>query len=161
VGCGALRGGVHFIDYLDPGHYLGLDQHRELIDRGISEEAGEALIRAKAPEFVVSSEFELDRFSRVPDVAIAQSLFTHLTADDCSTCLDRLRRYVPSGCRFYATFFEAAEPVDNPAVSGSRIMFHYTRAELEALARAHGWHPQYLGKWNHPRDQMMIRFVAA
>jgi hypothetical protein len=31
IGCGALRGGVHFITYLEPGHYLGLDKEKTLI----------------------------------------------------------------------------------------------------------------------------------
>ena len=25
IGCGALRGGVHFVRHLDPGHYFGMD----------------------------------------------------------------------------------------------------------------------------------------
>jgi hypothetical protein len=161
IGCGNLRAGVHLIRYLEPGHYLGLDQHRELIDRGITQELGEALAGGKIPEFVVSSDFEFEQFSRVPHAAIAQSLFTHLTADDISLCLNRLRSFVGDGCRLYATFFEAREPVDNPPLSGSRIMFHHTRAELEELGRANDWEPRYLGAWNHPRGQMMMRFDAA
>lgn len=34
VGCGSLRGGVHFIRYLEPGHYFGVDESRELLDAG-------------------------------------------------------------------------------------------------------------------------------
>src|SRR5262245_17052197 len=34
VGCGALRGGVHFIRYLKPGHYFGLDLNASLIKAG-------------------------------------------------------------------------------------------------------------------------------
>ena len=28
IGCGALRGGLHFVRYLDRGHYYGLDLNR-------------------------------------------------------------------------------------------------------------------------------------
>jgi hypothetical protein len=34
VGCGSLRGGSKFIRYLDPGRYLGIDKHIELIIYG-------------------------------------------------------------------------------------------------------------------------------
>ena len=34
VACGSLRGGVHFIKYLDAGNYLGIDKERALVRRG-------------------------------------------------------------------------------------------------------------------------------
>ena len=159
IGCGALRGGVHFIDYLDRGHYLGIDQHQTLIDRGIADELGQERFRDKRPEFVVSSDFEFERFSRVPDYAIAQSLFTHLTEIDIATCLGRLRDFAEPGCRLLATFFEAPRPVAAPR-SGSRVIVRHTREALETVGRERGWRPEYVGDWNHPRDQKMMRFVA-
>src|SRR3954468_23923578 len=32
VGCGAMRGGVHFAAYLDPGHYFGIDVNDRLLE---------------------------------------------------------------------------------------------------------------------------------
>ena len=43
IACGSLRGGVHFIRYLEPGHYLGLDREPKLIELGVQEELGEAV----------------------------------------------------------------------------------------------------------------------
>src|SRR3990167_1367555 len=37
VGCGSLRGGLHFIRYLAPGHYVGLDRDAELLAAGRAE----------------------------------------------------------------------------------------------------------------------------
>lgn len=34
LGCGALRGGLHFIRYLDAGHYYGIDINASLIEAG-------------------------------------------------------------------------------------------------------------------------------
>ena len=34
IGCGALRGGVHFVRYLEDGNYAGLDVNRSLIAAG-------------------------------------------------------------------------------------------------------------------------------
>lgn len=36
MGCGTLRGGLHFIRYLEPGHYWGVDKGRDLLGRGWS-----------------------------------------------------------------------------------------------------------------------------
>lgn len=40
VACGSLRGGVRFIRYLEPGHYLGIDKYIELIIYGVGAELG-------------------------------------------------------------------------------------------------------------------------
>src|ERR1035438_2924105 len=47
VGCGALRGGSHFIRYLDPGCYHGIDKHIELIIYGVGAEIGVEVFREK------------------------------------------------------------------------------------------------------------------
>ena len=32
VGCGPLRGGIKFINYLEPGNYYGVDKRADVID---------------------------------------------------------------------------------------------------------------------------------
>jgi hypothetical protein len=155
IGCGSLRGGVHFIRYLDPGNYLGIDKHASLIVAGLAELGADA---GRNPEFVVSDSFEFGRFSKVPDYALAQSLFTHLTKRDIVHCLRRLNRFAPN-CRLYATFFEGSS-ADNPDVSHSRLCFRYPRAQMERLAERAGWEVSYIGEWGHPRGQRMLMFSS-
>src|SRR4051812_28089921 len=38
VGCGSLRGGIHFIDYLEPHHYFGIDSNQSLVQAGLTVE---------------------------------------------------------------------------------------------------------------------------
>jgi hypothetical protein len=159
VACGALRGGVHFIRHLEPGHYLGIDKEQSLIDAGVELELGAELLAAKAPELVVSDRFDFSGFSKCPDMSIAQSLFTHLALDDVELCLRNLRAFVAPGHLFFATFSEG-EPERNPDASHSRKIFRYSRGQLEALGHENGWRPTYIGSWNHPRDQKMMRFEA-
>lgn len=49
-GCGSLRVGHHFIQYLDPKSYIGLDIWKELIDMGVSM-MDPAIISEKRPWF--------------------------------------------------------------------------------------------------------------
>jgi len=158
VACGSLRGGRHFICYLEPGHCLGIDKSEELVRSGLEEEVGEQLVAERAPEIVISDRFEFSRLSKRPDFALAQSLFTHLTVSDIRRCLSNLRRFADD-CRFYATFFEVAEPVENEHRSHSRLMFYYTAEEMARMGAEAGWEAQYIGDWNHPRDQKMILYV--
>lgn len=158
IGCGALRGGRFFIPYLDEGHYLGIDSQRELIEAGLRHELDTRTAGAKRPEFLVDRHFAFERFSKRPDYAIAQSLFTHLTAESIGLCLRSLRRVAPDHLRLYATFAEARTPGSNPAKDHPHEMFAYTREQMEHLGEEHGWRTAYLGDWRHPRGQKMLEF---
>jgi hypothetical protein len=160
IGCGALRGGVHFISYLDAGNYLALEKEPTLVEIGLRRELPASVRAEKRPEIVVSDSFEFERLSKRPDYALAQSLFTHLVADDIARCLAKLAGRRAPGCRFFATFFEADEQVENPTSSHSRKVFCYTRAEILALGHDNGWSSAYIGDWGHPRGQVMVEYTS-
>jgi SAM-dependent methyltransferase len=155
IACGSLRGGVHFIRYLEPGHYLGVDKERRLIDRGVKQELGEAVAAEKHPEFVVSDSFEFARFSRTPDMSLAQSLFSHLAPEDARLCLRRLADFVEPGHQAYVTFNEG-DSSRNAARSHVHGTFQYSREEMADFGQ--GWEAEYLGDWGHPRRQKMMRY---
>jgi ubiquinone/menaquinone biosynthesis C-methylase UbiE len=158
VACGSLRGGVRFIPYLQPRCYLGIDMQQRLIDIGIEKELGRKLHALKHPEFVTSDRFEFDRFSTQPDFAIAQSLFSHLTAPDISLCLKNLRAVAKPGTKFYASFFETEQPHKNATTSDPRGKFLYTRHQMAEFGAQCGWNSRYIGAWGHPRDQRMFEY---
>jgi hypothetical protein len=159
IACGSLRGGVHFIRYLDKGNYLGLDKEEVLIAKGIEEELGPGIYREKMPEFVISSDFEFHKFSKRPHFSLAQSLFTHLTAQDIRACFIRLRAFVDGDHQLFATFSEG-NPRGNRSASHSHAGFKYARAEMEAFGSQTGWTPTYVGSWGHPRGQVMVWYQA-
>lgn len=161
VACGSLRGGMKFIDYLEPAHYLGIDKHIELIIYGVAKELGVEQFQRKRPKFAISDSFEFSKFGAAPDFGIAQSLFSHLTENDIALCLTNLRHVAASGCRFFATFHRAEKEISNPASSHSHGYFAYTREQMEALGRRAGWQPNYIGDWSHPRGQHMIEYKNA
>ncbi len=158
VACGSLRGGVHFIRYLDPGCYTGVDKHIELIIYGVAQELGLDGYRAKQPRFLVADDFAFSRTEGGFEFGIAQSLFTHLTAADIFRCLVELAKASRPGCRFFATFFEAAAR-DNPPASHAHARFAYTPDEMATLGNLAGWRPTYIGDWRHPRGQMLMEYL--
>jgi hypothetical protein len=160
IACGALRGGVRFIRFLDPGNYLGIEKEAELIRRGINDELGPETYLARNPEIVISGSFEFERFSKVPTYALAQSLFTHLAGADINLCMRRLRAVVRPGCRLFATFSEVDARKLNSWKSHSRMGFDYTRSEMVSFGERWGWETNYIGDWHHPRMQVMVEYVA-
>jgi len=159
IACGSLRGGVHFINYLEPGNYLGIDKEQTLIDLGIEQEIGRGIYELKKPEFAVSGSFEFEKFSKKPQYSLAQSLFTHLDSSDIRKCLLNLRRFVEPGHVCLVTFFEG-DSAPNTAGSHSHAGFRYSKAEMGEFGSSVGWKPTYVGDWKHPRNQMMFRYDA-
>lgn len=161
IACGSLRAGVRLVPYLNTGNYLGIDIMPELIEHGRTAELGPVLCGIKRPEFVVSSSFEFERFSRRPDFAIAQSLFTHLIEPDIAQCLGNLGRFALPTTVLFATFFEVPAPVANPAESHPHVAFRFTRERMRRLGEQAGWSMEYIGDWRHPREQKMLRYFRA
>ena len=159
IACGSLRGGVHFIPYLEPGHYLGIDKEPELIRAGRDEELSATLRDEKRPVLLVDGHFAFDRFGVRPNYALAQSLFTHLPPELIATCLRNLRDVIADDGVFYATFFQSyADSHGNPDQAHDWGRFNYTRDQMERLGRDAGWRMEYIGDWRHPRGQMMLRY---
>jgi SAM-dependent methyltransferase len=158
IACGSLRGGVHFIRYLDPGNYLGIEKEEALIKRALAKELPREVREQKRPELVVSGTFEFERFSKRADFSLAQSLFTHLNESDLELCLRKLRANVAAGHQLFATFAPGGRR--NEGRSHARASFFYEPAHLEEIGRRTGFEPHYIGDWGHPRSQMMMRLTA-
>jgi hypothetical protein len=162
IACGSLRAGVPFIRYLEPGHYHGIDRHRDLIDMGIKYELSRADYEQKQPEFIVSDAFEFDQFRAAPDYALAQSLFTHLPPPLILLCLDNLRKRVKLHTVFFASFLVTSERRDNPAKPHDHAGFYYTTEQMKAFGAETRWLAYYIGDWNHPlQHQVMMKFTPA
>jgi hypothetical protein len=159
IACGSLRLGIRLIPYLDRGNYLGIEKEERLVKMGIAKELDPALHASKTPELLISSKFEFEKFRKKPDFALAQSLFTHLREEDIGLCLRKLRQFVNPGARLFATYFVGGEP-RSPGESNACHMFIYTREQAEGFGRAHGWKPNYIGGWEHPRNQMIVEYLA-
>ncbi|SRR6266545_34633 len=103
IGCGSLRAGVHFVRYLEAGHYHGLDIDPRLIAGGWKELRAEGLVD-REPVLLVDDAFRLARFGRQFDLALAQSVFTHLPVNPIVRCLREVEKALVPGGRFFATF---------------------------------------------------------
>jgi SAM-dependent methyltransferase len=156
IGCGSFRAGRHFIQYLDPGNYLGIDKQEPLVREGQKKEVGDAVWSEKQPEIVISDRFDFMKFSKQPRIAIAQSVFTHISQRDIHRCLRNLADFLHQPCSLYATFSEADVASWQVLPSHSSRRFEYTRAEMEAIGARSGWRTEYVGDWNHPRNQKMV-----
>ena len=129
VACGALRLGVRAIPYLDEGHYLGIEKEEKLVKAGLEDELPQSLRALKKPNIVVSSEFEFEKLGRQADFAMAQSLFSHLTADAVRKCLERAFPAMRAGGEFYGNVLRkrAGRPKPRDIARPRHIQVHPRR----------------------------------
>jgi SAM-dependent methyltransferase len=174
VGCGALRGGVRFLPYLLPRHYFGIDINQEILDagRGVAERAG---LAHTAPVLVQMDDFDVESLGQRFDYALAQSVFTHLPLNSIIRCLMNIDKILVPGGQFYATFFENPRGKFNLAPIAptfretadelrfvtyfDRDPYHYDVDTFCWICDGTGLTVEYLGSWNHPRDQRMLVFT--
>lgn len=159
IACGSLRLGVKAIPYLQPGHYLGIEKEALLLERGLALELGPELAARCQPRLIADADFGFAQFGVQPDVAMAQSLFTHLPPRLIERCLQRLHPCLKPSSVLYATYFISTVPqrlrLRQPHDHAS---FHYTRRQVTRFGERNGYSVEYIGTWNHPRQQQMVAY---
>ena len=165
IGCGSLRGGVHFIRYLNRGCYLGMEMQEWLLQAGVQLELGLGVYEVKKPELVVSAEFDFDLFTKKPTIGLAQSLFTHLTGDEVVLCLQKLAKVVDPGFVLWSTFHSPdgkrliGKAKTKPTVSGPHVNFMHSYPEVKVYGERAGFRMEYVGGWDHPNKQVLVKYV--
>jgi hypothetical protein len=151
IGCGALRGGKRFIDYLEPGRYTGMDINENIIELG-KENAADELLRSKEPTLLVNDDLRSRELDDPFDFILAQNVFTHLPQDEIEECLANVDRVMHSDSVFYATFAEGKDPT-------SFINYGYAPEELVSMAADHDLEATALPEeaYPHPEGQRMLR----
>ena len=168
VGCGSLRGGVHFVSYLNSHNYYGFDLNASLIEAGINIEIANLGLTGKInlENFSTATDFKYPSSWPAMDMALALSLLTHLSYDTICLCLKNTAKVLNKGGRFYATIFEVAEnQAENSVIQCADVTthphqdpYHYTRSRIEDAARLSGFELVGIEAFKHPRNQKMAIF---
>jgi hypothetical protein len=170
VGCGALRGGVKFVEYLNRDGYFGIDISQSLLDAGYAQEISprqDLADKLSRRNLHCTDNFDAASFGTQFDYAIAQSVFTHLTFNSIRLCFENLAAVIRRRGKFYATYFRITD--DQPAgvsqqnqfgvvTCGHKDPYHYRVADFQHLIRGLPWALDEELDWGHPRGQRMLVF---
>jgi hypothetical protein len=111
VGCGWLRGGIYYIEYLDVGHYYGFDKGQSQLDRGEILLKGKNLVHKKPTIKFISGTRDIwslfgekRKAERLFDYMIAYSVFTHIDPYMAERLFVHVIPYLKNTGRFFATF---------------------------------------------------------
>ena len=174
LGCGSLRGGVHFVRFLDPHKYFGLDINPHLLDAGYERELVPLGLAPKLPRshLAASADFDASDFGQTFDYVLSVSVWTHLPLSAVEESMRKVADVLAPTGRFYATYFRCPEeaPLSTPIVQyaegmerivtyGDRDWFHHKDSALRDTAHRAGLRMRVIGDWGHPRSQLMLEFT--
>lgn len=168
IGCGSLRGGSHFIPYLDPGGYFGFDINRHLIDLGLEKEITDDVRTEKVVDenFHAADEFDYPEGWSGLDCAFSLSLFTHLSLNTIRLCLFKTHRLLKPGALYHSSVFVAEpeslfspiERMPNISTHCHKDPFHYLPEDLAHMAHSARFTLLTVKPFGHPRGQQMAVF---
>jgi len=171
LGCGVLRGGLHFVRYLDPAGYYGIDANPDMI-AGANLELEAAGLTSRDAHLRFTNEFDI-AFGQPFDYGLALSVFTHISLNSIYHALANISAQFADGGRFYATYFpgpvgpERFTPIRHASFEGhGRVTtladadpYHYAFEDFEQLCTLLPLRVENIGDWAHPRGQHMLRFT--
>jgi len=171
VGCGSLRGGIHFIRFLDAKNYFGTDINRSLLDQGYEKELVPLGLKDKLPRenLAIEDQFSFVDFGVAFDRALAFSVFTHLPLNSLRVCLEKMAAVMGPGGIFHVTIFEIPEAAQTSAsfthpeagvvTHGDKDPYHYRYSDIEHVTKGLPWRLEYVGDIGHPRGQRLVNFI--
>ncbi|MFD7924171.1 class I SAM-dependent methyltransferase [Streptomyces sp. NPDC059740] len=158
IGCGNLRGGWRFIQYLDPGNYYGIDISPDILIAAKATLAERGL-QERLPHLTLTHDLRLeflpaDHF----DVVHAHSVFSHSPLPVIEECLAHIGRVLtPTG--FFDFTFDRTEGAEHQVL---REDFYYRTETLLSLAASQGLHARFMADWEkRPHGQSKIRVSRA
>ena len=156
IGCGNLRAGRLFIDYLEPGNYYGIDISPDIL-LAAEDTIAEQGIAAKLPHLTLVTDL---RLQFLPDAAFhfvhAHSVFSHSPIEVIDQCFAHVGR-VMTADGFFDFTFDRTEGSEHHVLHED---FYYRTQTLIELAAKHGLEATFMDDWESTgHDQSKIRIT--
>ncbi|MFD7441523.1 class I SAM-dependent methyltransferase [Streptomyces sp. NPDC059909] len=154
IGCGNLRAGWRLIDYLDVGHYYGIDISPEILIAA-QETVARRQLQDKLPHLSVVRDLRLAALpSGYFTVVHAHSVFSHSPIEVIDECLAHVGRVLAPHGFFDFTFNRTAGKEHHVL----REDFYYRTETLIDVASSHGLAARLMDDWEQgPHSQPKIR----
>lgn len=112
IGCGTLRGGIRIIEYLEKGHYFGIESRRKVLEEG-RKELRDAHLEDKEPILITAKDIQSVSLEKEFDFIWAFSVLIHMTDAILNDCLSFVKKNLKENGRFYANVNISDQPDKN------------------------------------------------
>jgi SAM-dependent methyltransferase len=156
IGCGNLRAGRLFIDYLEPGNYYGIDISPDIL-LAAQDTIAEQGIAARLPHLTLVTDL---RLQFLPDAGFdfvhAHSVFSHSPIEVIDECFAHVGRILTAH-GFFDFTFDRTEGAEHQVLHED---FYYRTQTLSELAAKHGLEATFMDDWESTgHDQSKIRIT--
>lgn len=103
AGCGPIRSGVHFINYLDRGNYCGIDSNPDFIRVATETVTQSPALNEKSPRLEFVERFDFSRLSGPFTFVLAFSVLNHCSEAMRQVFFERVSRVIAPQSKIYAT----------------------------------------------------------
>ena len=143
IGCGNLRAGRLFIEYLDPGSYYGLDISPDIL-LAAQDTIAEYGLAAKLPHLTLVKDLRLQFLpGGAFDFVHAHSVFSHSPPEVIDECFAHVGRVLAPG-GFFDFTFDRTEGAEHHVL---REDFYYRTQTLIDLAAKNGLEAVFMDDW--------------
>ncbi|MFI0355318.1 class I SAM-dependent methyltransferase [Actinomadura sp. 9N407] len=159
IGCGNLRAGRLFIDYLEPGNYYGVDISPDIL-LAAHDTLGRYGLQDRLPHLTLVRDLGLEFLpAGLFDVVHAHSVFSHSPLPVIRECFENIGRVMAPG-GFFDFTFDRTEGKEHHVL---REDFYYRTETLLALADEYGLKGEFMDDWEalpHQQSKIRVRCVA-
>ena len=158
IGCGNLRAGRLFIDYLAEGNYFGIDISPEILDAA-ERTLAEYGLREKQPVLALVDDNKFKQFADDSfDVIHAHSVYSHCPLSVIEECFAHVGRILKPSGHFDFTF-DRTEGEEHQVLNED---FYYRTQTLVAVAAKYQLQAEFMADWEELRhNQSKIRISLA
>lgn len=151
-GCGSLRGGLRFVNYLDSGNYWGVDMSSQLLGAG-KKFLRQQRLTGKRPNLLLVDGTEFGVLDGLEfDFAIAFGVFTDVPRDLTAELFHRISSVLVPGGVFVGTYGRSDRYISDPTLPG----FWYPADFFSQLGLEAGLDVELLGGLSHPKGHSVF-----
>jgi len=164
IGCGSLRAGKLLIPYLNPGRYVGIEPHMNLVRDGVAIELGHdiamprgaVLEGPKGSTFWGIGDFDLSFIGLKFDFVLAHSIFTHAPKRMIERCLAEASKVMHKDSVFAFTYMHGPDFIGEKFESGpGSVMATYTEKTMMKMVSDAKLYASHID-WPHPYGQLWV-----
>lgn len=151
-GCGALRGGVKYINFIGIDNYYGVDISRAILDHGL-DELRKANLDSKKPNIKLINDLEFNYFGTTKfDFILAQSVLTHLPETEVKLFLTNVSRVMHQDTILIVTILLS----ENGSHTPDLVNYYYTREQIFSWSKERQLILSHHEDIKHPRHHAIF-----
>ncbi len=165
IGCGALRGGIPLIEYLQTGHYTGIEARAAVLDEG-AKELAESGLEHKRPALINASDPAQVQLAAAVDFAWAFMALIHMPDETVDGYLALVAKSLSESGQFYGNVNLGDRPEGSwqgfPVVSRPLAFYEQLAASRGLTVEAVGTLESLGHRVGAPGDRTtMLRFTPS